>query len=148
MPPILIDTNILIYLYDFHDPRKQARSREVLDALGVSGFGRLSVQSLSEFLSIATRKLAPPLPPGDAIKQVESFLRLWPVFDLTPLIVLEAGRGLREHQLSYYDAQIWASARLNQVQVVFSEDFSDGSILEGVRFANPFAEEFVLAEWI
>lgn len=148
MPPILIDTNILIYLYDFQDPRKQASSREVLDALGVSGFGRLSVQSLSEFLSIATRKLVPPLPPEDAIKQVESFLRLWPVFDLTPLIVFEAGRGLREHQLSYYDAQIWASAKLNQVQTVFSEDFSDGSILEGVRFANPFADEFLLREWI
>lgn len=34
-----------------------------------------------------------------------------PVFDLTLLIILEAGRGVRDHQLSYYDAQIWAIAR-------------------------------------
>jgi predicted nucleic acid-binding protein len=148
MPPILIDTNLLIYLYDFRDPAKHSRSAKVLNELGVSGSGCLSVQSLAEFLSVATRKLAPPLPPEDALNQVESFMRLWPVFDLTPLMVLEAGRGVRDHQLSYYDAQIWASARLNQVPVIFSEDFTDGSMLEGVRFVNPFADGFVLGEWI
>ena len=30
------------------------------------------------------------------------------------MIVLEALRGVRDHQISYYDAQIWASARLNR----------------------------------
>jgi predicted nucleic acid-binding protein len=147
MPPILIDTNLLVYLYDYRDPAKQSRSAQVLNELGVSGSGRLSVQSLAEFLSIAIRKLAPPLPAADAIRQVESFIRLWPVFDLTPLIVLEAGRGVRDHHLSYYDAQIWASARLNQIPLVFSEDFADGWMLEGVRFVNPFAEGFVLGDW-
>jgi predicted nucleic acid-binding protein len=147
MPPILIDTNLLIHLYDFRDPGKQSRSAEVLNELGVSGSGRLSVQGLAEFLSVATWKLVPPLPPEDAIRQVESFMRLWPVFDLTPLMVLEAGRGVRDHRLSYYGAQIWASARLNQVPVIFSEDFTDGSMLEGVRFVDPFADGFVLEEW-
>jgi len=31
---------------------------------------------------------------------------MWPVFDLTPLIVLEAARGARDHDLPYYDAQV------------------------------------------
>jgi predicted nucleic acid-binding protein len=63
------------------------------------------------------------------------------------LIVLEAGRGARDHGLAYYDAQIWAAARLNQVTTVFSEDFSDGQTLEGVRFVNPFASGFRLEDW-
>jgi predicted nucleic acid-binding protein len=70
------------------------------------------------------------------------------VFDLTPPVVLEAGRGVHDHNLAYYDAQIWASARLNQVTVVFSEDFSDRQVLEGVRFVNPFLSDFRLEEWI
>jgi predicted nucleic acid-binding protein len=70
------------------------------------------------------------------------------VVDLTPLIVIEAGRGLRDHQLSFYDAQIWASARLNQVPWIFSEDFRDGAVLEGVRFVNSFAQGFVLEDWV
>jgi predicted nucleic acid-binding protein len=72
---------------------------------------------------------------------------MWPVFDLTPLIVLEAARGARDHGLPYYDAQIWASARLNQVTILFSEDFSDGQLLEGVRFVNPFSPHFQVEDW-
>jgi predicted nucleic acid-binding protein len=62
-------------------------------------------------------------------------------------IVLEATRGMRDHKLSYYDAQIWACARLNQVPVIFTEDFQDGQTLEGIRFVNPFAGNFVIDEW-
>jgi predicted nucleic acid-binding protein len=147
MPPILIDTNLLVYLYDQNDPNRQARARQVLDRLELTGTGRLSVQCLAEFMSVTTRRLSPALTPDQALGQTAFFARLWPVFDLTPLVVLEAGRGLRDHGLSYYDAQIWASARLNQVPVIFSEDFSDGTILEGVRFVNPLSPGFALEDW-
>jgi predicted nucleic acid-binding protein len=73
---------------------------------------------------------------------------MWRVIDLTPIIVLEAARGVRDHQLSYYDAQIWAAARLNQAPVVFSEDFQHQQTLEGVRFINPFSPDFELAVWL
>ena len=76
------------------------------------------------------------------------FIRVWPVFDLTPLIVLEAARGVRDYQMSYYDAQIWATARLNQIPVIFSDDFNVGATLEGIQFINPFAPEFVLDNWV
>ena len=148
MPPTLIDTNLLVYLYDQNQPRKQAQSHRVLEQLELTHTGRLSVQALAEFFSVATRKLSPSLTPAEALQQINLFIRLWPVFDLTPMIVMEAGRGVCDHKLSYYDAQVWAIARLNQVPVVFSEDRRDGSILEGVRFANPFSPEFLLEKWL
>jgi predicted nucleic acid-binding protein len=148
MPPILIDTNILVYLYDRNQPTRQDQARDVLDQLEGSGSGRLSVQCLAEFFSVATRKLSPKLTPAEALQQISLFTRLWPVYDLTPMVVLEAGRGVRDHQLSYYDAQIWATARLNQVPTIFSEDFSTGSILEGVRFVDPFSPGFQIETWI
>jgi predicted nucleic acid-binding protein len=147
MPPILIDTNLLVYLYDTGSPGKAAQARQVLDRLELTRSGRLSVQCLAEFLHVSTRKLDPPLSRGEALAQASLFTRMWPVFDLTPLIVLEAARGARDHGLTYYDAQIWASARLNQVMIVFSVDFSDGQELEGVRFANPFSADFRLEDW-
>ena len=79
------------------------------------------------------------------MQQVERLARVWPVYDVTPLVVIEAARGARDHQLPYWDAQIWATARLNQVPVVFSEDFNTGSVLEGIRFVNPFAGDFSLS---
>jgi len=148
MAPILIDTNLLIYLYDQNDPIKQQQAQHVLNQLELSRSGRLSVQCLAEFFSVATRKLSPPLAATQALRQVSLLARLWPVYDLTLMIVVEAGRGVRDHGLSYYDAQIWASARLNQVPVIFSEDFGDGTVLEGVRFVNPFEPAFSLENWI
>jgi predicted nucleic acid-binding protein len=148
MPPILIDTNLLIYLYDPNHPDKQKQSERVLEQLELTRSGRLSVQALAEFFNVATRKLSPSLTSAQALDQVTLFTRLWPVFDLTPMIVMEAGRGVRDHRLSYYDAQVWATARLNQLSVVFSEDFRDGSTLEGVRFVNPFSPKFLLEKWL
>jgi predicted nucleic acid-binding protein len=147
MPGVLIDTNVLIYLYDTHSPVKAARSRLVLDRLEMTRSGRLSVQNLAEFIQVSTRKLQPPLNYAEALAQVSLFMRMWPVFDLTSMIVIEAARGARDHGLTYYDAQIWATARLNQVPTIFSEDFGNHRILEGVRFVNPFAKEFMLEEW-
>jgi predicted nucleic acid-binding protein len=148
MTPILIDTNLLVYLYDQGQPTRQGRAMEVLDQLELTGRGRLSVQNLAEFFSVSIRKLSPPLTPDEALEQVNLFTRIWPVFELTPLIVLEAGRGVRDYQMSYYDAQIWASARLNQTPTIFSEDFNDGAVLEGIRFVNPFAPDFDLSAWV
>ncbi|HSR10236.1 MAG TPA: PIN domain-containing protein [Thermodesulfobacteriota bacterium] len=148
MAAVLIDTNVLVYLYDSNDSTRQMQARRVLERLELTRRGRLSVQALSEFFSVATRKLVPALTPGEAFEQITLFARVWPVFDLTSMVVLEAGRGARDYRMSFYDAQVWATARLNQVPLVLSEDFRSGSILEGVRFLNPFSPEFHVDDWL
>jgi len=141
----LLDTNVLVYIVDPEDPKKQSRAEEVMNALRANQNGRLSVQNLAEFFYTTTRKLKPPLSPRQAMEQIDRFQTLWPVFSLTPLIVTEAARAVRDYQLAYYDAQIWATARLNGVAIVLSEDFQSGRTLEGVQFINPFADDFRLA---
>ncbi|SHJ52913.1 PIN domain-containing protein [Desulfofundulus thermosubterraneus] len=135
---VLVDTNILVYAYDSANPRKQQISLEILDRLAFSRTGALTVQVLAEFVVAVTRKIAEPLDFDAVQKSVEHYLRSWIVFDLTGMIVLEAVRGVREHKFSYWDAQIWAAARLNQLSLVLSEDFSSGTTIEGVTFVNPF----------
>ena len=147
MPPILIDTNVLIYTYDFQDPRRREQAIRVVEALQLKGSGCLSVQCLAEFANLSTRRLVPKLTPAEALVQGEKWSRAFPVFDLTPQIVLMAARGVRDHILSYYDAQVWATALLNQAPVIFSEDFASGASIEGVRLINPFAPQFKLHDW-
>lgn len=150
MPPILIDTNVLVYMFDQNDPTRQDRAIHVLAGLEERACGRLSVQCLAEFSAVVMRRLRPVMSPAETLDQVERLQRLFPVYDLTPMIVLEALRGVRDHQLSYHDAQIWASARLNQVPVIFSEDFSQDphlQSLEGVHFVNPFRPDFDFGRW-
>jgi predicted nucleic acid-binding protein len=142
MLSFLIDTNVLVYLYDANAPEKHKMAEKILNSLQQFETACLSAQSLAEFTSVALRKLNPPLTPAQAYEQVTLLIELWPILHLTPQIVLEATRGMRDHHLAYYDAQIWACARLNQIPTVLSEDFQDGLTLEGIRFVNPFTEGF------
>jgi predicted nucleic acid-binding protein len=104
---------------DRREPVKRDRAIEVLRRVAGAGCAALPAQVLSEFANACLRKLA------------------FPVLPLTGPVVLEALRGVREHLLSYYDAQVWAVARMGQMAVVLSEDFNPGAVLDGVSFTNP-----------
>ena len=143
----LVDSNILVYAYDRSEPEKQAKAIQLLDLLFSTGVGVLSTQVLAEFFVASTRKISTPLSIDQALQSLENLAAAWNVLELNSLIVLEAARGVREYQFHYYDAQIWAVARLNQVPFVFSEDFNPSRI-EGVEFVNPFAPDFQPEEWI
>ena len=145
MPSILLDTNILIYTFDPHDEARQEQAIAILLKLEAEEKGCLSTQCLSEFAGAALTKL--DLSADEIMDKIGDWQNAFPVFNVTPQIVLEATRGVRDHKLSFYDAQIWACARLNQVPVIFTEDFQDGQTLEGIRFINPFAGSFVIDEW-
>ncbi len=148
MPIVLIDTNLLVYAADSRDKSRQDKAVEVLKALVDAEAGCLSVQSLSEFVAVVTRKLSPPFTGQEALVQVQKLIDTFPILELTEFVVLEAIRGLSRYRFSYYDAQLWATARLNQIPLIFSEDFDSGSTIEGVTFVNPFEKSFRLEDWI
>lgn len=147
MDEVLIDTNLLVYAHEKPETNKHTRAIEVLKTLIESGRGRLSAQILGEFVSATTRGRNPILSIDTALAQVALLADAFAVFEVTRFIVLEAVRGVREHRLSYWDAQIWATARLNQVATIFTEDFESGRHLEGVRFLNPLEPKFDLGRW-
>lgn len=134
---VLVDTNILVYAYDRSEP-KQQQALEVLNQLVITGKGVLSTQVLAEFFVTVTRKIPSPLDVPTAYERIQNYLRSWSVIDINGWVILEAVRGVRDYQFSYWDAQIWAVARLNQIALVYSEDFNVGSVIEGVQFVNPF----------
>ncbi|MBE7535205.1 MAG: hypothetical protein HS124_05680 [Anaerolineales bacterium] len=97
MALILIDTNLLIYLYDQNEPAKQKQARFVLDRLQGIGAGRLSVQSLSEFANVAPKKLSPAIPISDVIEIIRAFASVYPVCYITPNIVADAACAVRDY---------------------------------------------------
>lgn len=142
MSKVMLDTNILVYAYDSSAGEKQQMSLQVLDHLVRIDKGVVSPQVLGEFFVTVTQKIPEPLSFSQAAERVQQFIQLWPVLGLNEMIVGEAVRGVRDHQFSYWDAQIWACARLNQVEMVFSEDFAHNSTVDGVRFINPLLRGF------
>lgn len=141
-PRYLLDSNVLVYTLDAREPDRRERAKEIFRLVALNGSAALPAQALSEFSNVCLRKLKPPLKPEEVRREIERLYRVFPVIPLTAPVVMEALRGVEEHQFSYYDAQIWAAARLAQVPVVLSEDFNPGATLEGISFLNPLDPSF------
>ncbi|BAC89637.1 PIN domain-containing protein [Gloeobacter violaceus] len=141
---VFLDTNILVYVYDPFDAAKQARSIAIVDGLVRTARAVVSTQVLGEFIAATTRTRRQLLSAEEAIERVRRYLSTFEVVDVTPFVVLEALRGVEMHRFEFWDAQIWAAARLNQIPSVYSEDFNPSSTIEGVLFTNPLSADFRL----
>lgn len=137
---VLLDTNVLVYIYDPLDTAKQERAIAAVDRLIRSGKAVISTQVIGEFFMATTRTRRSLLTPAEALVRMRNYLTACHVVEITRLISLEAIRGVEIHHFGFWDAQIWATARLNQIEDVYSEDFASGATVEGVRFTNPLTE--------
>ena len=146
MAAFLVDTNVLACAYDVRDSNRQARAAECLRALARSRQGALSAQVLGEFFWVATRRLDPPLSAADAERSLTNYARSWVVYPITTQAVLEAVRAVQRYQFAYWDALVWATAKLNNVLSVLTEDQPSSSLIEGVRFVDPFVDTFDIGQ--
>ena len=132
-----LDTNILVYAYDSRAGVKAEQSQNLLRSLWLSKMGCLSVQVLQEFYVAATGIIKME---AQAASEIVSELSSWKIH--TPLAkdILDAINVHRRYQISFWDALIVNSASKLDCAVLWSEDFSDGQVYEGVQVKNPFKE--------
>jgi predicted nucleic acid-binding protein len=140
---LLLDTNVLVYAYDRTDGAKRGQAIELLPR--VQPVACLSTQVLGEFFVTVTRRIPSPLSAEQAEISVSNYVQSWTVYEVNPFVTLEAIRGVRQHRLPFYDALIWAVAKLNQVPLILTEDGQHDRVIEGVRYANPFHPQFDVA---
>jgi len=69
-----MDSNILIYTFDSHAPRKQKKARELVATALKTQKGIISFQVVQEFLNVATRKFETPLTEAEAEKYINQVL--------------------------------------------------------------------------
>lgn len=134
----LIDTNVLVYALDSEHPEKKARAVAWLAFLARREQGVLSTQALSELSRVCLAKKLPTWSPDRVADHVHALARTFKVVPVTTAVVGEALRGVRDHRLSYFDAQMWAAARLNEVPFLVTENMASGATLDGVSIIDPF----------
>ncbi len=135
----LIDTNVLVYAIDPEEDERRARAASWLDALARSRSGVLSTQALSELANVGLRQRRPRFDVRELAMLIDALRDAYEIVPVTPAIVQEALRGVRDHQLSWFDAQMWAAAHLHQVPFLLSEDMAAGASYDGVTIVDPFA---------
>ena len=127
-----MDSNVILYLLS-GDVAKADRAQSLL-AVGAV----ISVQVLNEVISVCQRKLKMPWSEIDAL-----MLAVKAACKVVPLTVASHEKAVelaKRYQLSFYDANIVASAIMVGAPVLLTEDMHHGLLIDGLTLQNPFKE--------
>jgi predicted nucleic acid-binding protein len=132
-----LDTNILVYAFDTHDPQKQGKAQKLL-TVGIEQENLvLSVQVLGEFFNAATRHIPQPLTP-DEVGEIINTLSVLPIQEVDLAMVNRAVDTHKKYQISYWDSLIVSAAERAGCTEIITEDLSDGRSYHDIRVRNPF----------
>ena len=136
-----IDTNVVVYAYDASEKVKHYKAFNLLEQLGISQTGVVSLQVLSEFYVVVTRKIERPISTSQARGIIEEFKTNWEIYEPSTSTLLLAMDITEEYKLNFWDSLIVAAAKESKAVTVYSEDFQHNQTIEGLKFINPFSED-------
>jgi predicted nucleic acid-binding protein len=137
----LVDTSILVYAFDSQSPRKQRIASQLLIRGLEEDSVRIPHQAIIEFVAAASRSRLGKealLSLPDACRAAEEYLALFEVLYPNREVTRLALQGALVHQLSWFDAHLWAYAEYYSLPELLSEDFQHDRIYGTVRTVNPF----------
>lgn len=136
----LIDTNVLVHAYILLDKRKQALALEVVLPIWEGAGGLTTLQNLSEFFSVATRKVERPMTVGQAGDIVRQILasEKWRVLDRHGGTVLQAIELVKTRRVPFWDALIAACMLEHGIETIPTENERDFKKIPGIKVVNPF----------
>lgn len=130
-----LDSNILVYSADRAAGERHALAIDIVARAARTG-GVLTLQSLSEFYVVSTRKSL--IERSRAAALVDNWLVAFSCIAVSAnavrLALADAGAG----RASYRDALLVATAAEAGCTVILTEDLANGTRLGGVEIHNPF----------
>ena len=134
---LFLDTNILVYAYDNHQPDKQRIAQQLLKESIAQESAVLSVQVLGEFFTVVTRKIKPPMSADDA-RRIIATLRILPVEVVDYSLVERAVDTHIRYNIQYWDALVVAAAERANCTTIATEDLNPDQKYNGIAVFNPF----------
>lgn len=131
MSGIFLESNVILYLLSAN-----ARKADTAEAF-LNQNPSISVQVLNEITSVCHRKLKMPWPETHAL--LAAVKVSCTVVPLTVDTHAQAMHIAHQHQLSFYDAHIVATAQVCDAHTLMSEDMHHGTNLQGLKSKNPFS---------
>ena len=133
---VFFDSNILVYFADSGELQKQQIAGELIKNAVINGNGVISTQSLQEFFTATTRKLM--CSKEKAKEYLENFKDSFAVEQVSVAHILKAVDICIKNHFSFWDSLILAAAIQSGCVICYSEDLTNGQIIESVKVVNPF----------
>jgi len=134
---LFLDTNILVYAYDNHEPDKQRIAQQLLKESIAQESAVLSVQVLGEFFTVVTKKIKPPMS-ADNAGRIIATLRILPVEVVDYSLVERAIDTHIRYSIHYWDALVVAAAERANCTTIATEDLNPDQKYNGIAVFNPF----------
>ena len=138
----LLDTNILVYAYDGGeiDRKKHKLCKNlVAGCWNLNNEFALSLQNLSEFYVVVTKKIENPVSTKDArgiIRDIISF-NGWRKINFTANTILSAIDINHRYRIPYWDALLAATMRENNILCIYTENERDFKRVPWLEIVNP-----------
>ena len=135
----LIDTNILVYAYDESEGKKHEICKRLIDECWrLREKYSISIQNLSEFYVVITKKIENPVPMEMAKGIIEDIIEFqnWILMDYDPRTILSAIELNMVYKVHYWDALIAATMRENEIFRIYTED-GDFKNIPWLNVINP-----------
>jgi predicted nucleic acid-binding protein len=135
----LIDTNILVYAYDESEGKKHEICKRLIDECWrLREKYSISIQNLSEFYVVITKKIENPVPMKMAKEIIEDIIEFqnWILMDYDPRTILSAIELNMVYKVHYWDALIAATMRENKIFSIYTED-GDFKNIPWLNVINP-----------
>jgi predicted nucleic acid-binding protein len=140
--PPLVDTNVLVFLFDGDALAKREASRALVGAC----FRReaefsVSVQNLAEFSVVVTEKVGHPMPTDEVRRFVQAVAGFdgWHVVGYDGATVDRALELRERHGVHFWDALLAATMLEHGIDTAYSED-AHLSRVPGITVVNPCRE--------
>lgn len=138
----LIDTNILVYAYDASEGEKHELAKAILrEAWTHSGYA-ITIQNLSEFFIVVTKKVEKPLPLEAARTIICDILNSakWMVIDRDHKTLIKAIDLVHTTNVHFWDALIVVCMQENSIGKIITENESDFKKIKDITVINPFSK--------
>jgi predicted nucleic acid-binding protein len=133
---VFVDTNVLTYLFDRSEPKKQAIAARHLRAETREIF--VSTQVLQE-LYVSLTKGRKPIATTELAERAVREASKYSVVHVDTALVFAAIEASRKHHISFWDGLIVRAAVQADCGVLLTEGLNPGQLIDGVRVDNPFA---------
>ncbi len=131
-----VDTNILVYVHDDRDSRKQRVAAALVDSLED---GVLLWQVACEYLNVMRRLRAADARMPEGWAEIRRIRQRWTFFAPEAPMIDTAEELLARYSLSFWDSLIVAACLNAGVERLYTEDFDAYPRIDGLEVVNPFA---------
>jgi predicted nucleic acid-binding protein len=140
---IFLDTNVFVYAIDRLSPFHGAAA-DLLRRVEIQEMeGHCSIQVLAEFYAATTKKVAHPLSPSQAAREVrrlleaETLIKL-PVDEVAIRLTLALASKHSIRGVTFFDAQIAGTMLSHNIDCLYTANEEDFSSFTEIRVVNPF----------